>query len=115
MKRLVLAFFFPAASGAAASPPREILVFGAASLSESLQDAGKQFEENGGGKVAFFFGSSGALARQIATRHQGMRAGRAAGAGSPPPGEFLSNALVVIVPSNSTAKVTSAKDLESFP
>src|SRR5262245_55740096 len=29
--------------------------------------------------------------------------------------EFLSNALVVVVPSNSTAKVTSAKDLESFP
>src|SRR5262249_49752653 len=29
--------------------------------------------------------------------------------------EFLSNALVIVVPSNSNATVTSAKDLEKFP
>jgi len=126
MKRLVLAIFFATAIGAAASLTGEILVFGAASLSESLQDAGKQFEANRGGKVVFSFGSSGDLARQIeagapadvffsadtARMDAVEKAGLVKKADRR---EFLSNALVVIVPSNSTAKLTSARDLESFP
>src|SRR5262245_52063277 len=107
----------------AAAPPGEILVFGAASLSESLQEAGKQFEAAGNGKVAFSFGSSADLARQIeagapadvffsadtARMDSVEKAGLVKKADRR---EFLSNALVVIVPSNSTATVTSAKDLE---
>jgi molybdate transport system substrate-binding protein len=126
MRRLALAVFFAAAIGAAASPSGEILVFGAASLSESLQDAGKQFEANGGSKVAFSFGSSGDLARQIEAGAPAdvffsadtarMDAVEKAGlVKKSDRREFLSNALVVVVPSNSTAKVTSARGLESFP
>jgi len=126
MKRLVLAGLFASAIGAAASRPGEILVFGAASLGESLQDAGRQFEAKGGGKVALSFGSSGDLARQIEAGAPAdvffsadtarMDAVEKAGlVRKSDRREFLSNALVVIVPSNSTAKVTSAKDLESFP
>lgn len=43
----------------------EILVFGAASLTESLQEAGKAFERKTGTTVRFSFGSSSDLARQI--------------------------------------------------
>jgi molybdate transport system substrate-binding protein len=126
MKKLILAALLVASAVLAAPPPGEILVFGAASLSESLQDAGKQFEANGAGKVAFSFGSSGDLARQIeaggpadvffsadtARMDSEERAGLVKKADRR---EFLSNALVVVVPSNSTAKVTSARDLGSFP
>lgn len=106
--------------------PGEILVFGAASLTESLQDAGTQFEARGGPRVTFSFASSSDLARQIeagapadvffsadmlkmdSVEKAGLvkRADRR---------EFLSNALVVVVPSDSTASVASAKDLEKFP
>ena len=125
MRRLVLAVFFAAAIGAAASPPGEILVFGAASLTESLQEAGKQFEAKGGARVAFSFASSSDLARQIeagapadvffsadtAKMDSVEKAGLVKEADRR---EFLSNALVVVVPSDSTARVASAKDLEAF-
>ncbi len=125
MRRLVLAVFFAAAIGAAASPPGEILVFGAASLTESLQEAGKQFEAQGGARVAFSFASSSDLARQIeagapadvffsadtAKMDSVEKAGLVKKADRR---EFLSNALVVVVPSDSTASVASAKDLEAF-
>ena len=109
----------PASSG-------EILVFGAASLTESLEELGKQFEGSTGTKVAFSFGGSNDLARQIqagapadvffsadtarmdALEKEGLV--RAADRR-----EFLSNMLVVVVPSSSTAKITSAKDLAALP
>lgn len=53
-----LAFAAPALAG-------EILVFGAASLTESLQELGKAFERRTGTAVRFSFGSSSDLARQI--------------------------------------------------
>jgi molybdate transport system substrate-binding protein len=117
-----------ASLAAAQNPPeaREILVFGAASLTESLEELGKAFEGSTGTKVSFSFGSSSDLARQIeagapadaffsadtakmdAVENAGLvrKADRR---------EFLSNVLVVVVPSDSTAKVASAKDLETFP
>jgi molybdate transport system substrate-binding protein len=122
MKTLLLGFLF----ASTAAPPEDILVFGAASLTESLQEAGKQFEAANGGKVAFSFGSSSDLARQIedgapadvffsadtakmgAVEKAGLvkRADRRA---------FLSNVLVVVVPVGSTADITSARDLVALP
>ncbi len=109
-----------------ASPPNELLVFGAASLTESLQEAGRQFEAAGGGKVAFSFGSSSDLARQIEAGAPAdvffsadtvkMDSVEKAGlVWKADRREFLSNVLVVVVPSDSTASVASAKDLETFP
>ena len=110
----------------AAAAPDEVLVFGAASLTESLQEAGKQFEMQGGPRVTFSFASSSDLARQIEAGAPAdiffsadtlkmdsvEKAGLVKKADRR---EFLSNALVVVVPSNSTTTVTSAADLEKFP
>ena len=126
MKRalLLLAVLTPAML--AAAPSGELLVFGAASLSESLQDAGRQFEAQGGPRVSFSFGSSADLARQIESGAPAdvffsadtARMASLEKAGLVRPAdrrEFLSNVLVVVVPSDSTARVASAKDLETFP
>src|SRR6266540_6882275 len=50
-----------------AAPGRseEILVFAAASLTESLQEIGRSFERTTGNSVRFAFGASSDLARQI--------------------------------------------------
>lgn len=124
MKRFVLAILLIGA--ALTVRAQELLVFGAASLTESLQEAGRQFESQGGGKVAFSFGSSADLARQIEAGAPAdvffsadtakMDAVEKAGLVQPADRrEFLSNVLVVVVPSDSAARVMSAKDLESFP
>jgi molybdate transport system substrate-binding protein len=123
MKRFIATSFLLAAALAAYS--QELLVFGAASLTESLQDAGKQFEAPGGPKVTFSFASSSDLARQIEAgapadvffsadtlRMDALEKARLVKKADRR--EFLSNALVVVVPSNSTATVSSAKDLEKF-
>jgi molybdate transport system substrate-binding protein len=127
MRPSFLALFLVASvgPGLAATPPGEILVFGAASLTESLQEAGKQLETIGGAKVAFSFASSSDLARQIeagapadvffsadtAKMDSVEKAGLVKKADRR---EFLSNFLVVVVPSDSNAKVASARDLESL-
>ena len=110
----------------AAASPDELLVFGAASLTESLQQAGKQFEAQGGPRVTFSFASSSDLARQIEAGAPAdvffsadtLKMDSVEKAGlvkKVDRREFLSNALVVVVPSNSTATVMSAQDLEKFP
>jgi molybdate transport system substrate-binding protein len=109
-----------------ADPKNEILVFGAASLTESLQDLGKAYEATTGTRVVFSFGASSDLARQI-------QAGAPADvlfsadtakmdvlekAGLVRSGdrrEFLSNRLVVLVPSDSTLSVSTAEDLVNLP
>lgn len=111
--------------GAGDSRP-EILVFGAASLTESLQYLGRAYEAKTGTHVVFSFGASSDLARQI-------QAGAPADvffsadtakmdalekAGLVRPGsrrEFLSNSLVVVVPSDSTLRVSAAEDLVHLP
>ena len=66
MNRLITAsLLITGALAGTATSAQELLVFGAASLTESLQDAGKQFEAQGGPKVTFSFASSSDLARQI--------------------------------------------------
>lgn len=107
-------------------PPDEILVFGAASLTESLQELAKPFEASTGTRVAFSFASSSDLARQIeagapadvffsadtAKMDALEKAGLVRAAERR---EFLSNVLVVVVPSDSNAPIASAKDLAALP
>jgi molybdate transport system substrate-binding protein len=100
----------------------EVLVFAAASLTESLQEIGKACEAKSGTAVRFSFGASSDLARQIQAgapadvffsadtakmdalekaglvRHADRR-------------EFLSNQLVVVVPASSSLRIAGAKDL----
>jgi molybdate transport system substrate-binding protein len=104
----------------------EILVFAAASLTESLEEIGHAFTAKTGTAVRFSFGASSDLARQIEAgapadvffsadtakmdaledrklvRPEDRR-------------EFLSNHLVVVVSSSSTLRVTGAKSLVGLP
>ena len=109
---------FPAAPGRA----EEILVFGAASLTEALQEIGRAFEARTGVAARFSLGASSDLARQIqagapadvffsadtakmdALEKAGLvlRADRR---------EFLTNQLVVVVPGASSLRIAGAKDL----
>ena len=112
----------------AADPKPEILVFGAASLTESLQDLGKAYEAKTGPKVVFSFGSSSDLARQIqagapadvffsadtakmdALEKAGLVPRRADRR------EFLSNSLVVVVAARTRRlKIATAEDLADLP
>jgi len=125
MRKLFIVLFtlVTAARLAAAPDPKpELLVFGAASLTESVETLGKEYTEKTGQPVAFSFGASSDLARQIqagapadvffsadtAKMDALEKAGLVRAADRR---EFLSNALVVVVPSNATTKITSAVDL----
>ena len=113
------------------SPPPDadrppILVFAAASLTESMQEIGKGFEQMAGTRVQFSFGASSDLARQI-------EAGAPADAFfSADTGkmdaleksgkvrkedrrQFLGNELVVIVPAGAAVTPKSAADLGKLP
>jgi molybdate transport system substrate-binding protein len=50
---------------AADAPPTELVVFGAASLTNVLQDIGKDYKRETGQEVSFSFAASSVLARQI--------------------------------------------------
>ena len=106
--------------------PGRILVFAAASLTESMQELGPIFEKQSGVNVAFSFGASSDLERQIeagapadaffsadtAKMDALEKAGLVTKADRR---EFLSNALVVVVPQGSTARIASARDLARVP
>ena len=103
----------------------EILVFAAASLTESLQQIGKTYQEKRGTAVRFSFGSSSDLARQIEAGAPAdvffsadtarMDALEKAGlVRREERREFLSNWLAVVVPRDSTRRVTKARDLLQF-
>ena len=130
MRRIVATALLAAAAAAgslrAADPGPELLVFGAASLTESLQDLGAAYAAKTGRRIVFSFGASSDLARQIqagapadvffsadtAQMDALEKAGIVKAAGRR---EFLSNALVVVVPKDSTARVASPNDLLSLP
>lgn len=99
-----------------------ITVFAAASLTDAFTELGLLFEEqNPGTTVALSFGGSSALATQLAegapadvfasantTQMQNaVEAGRIAGE----PVNFLTNSLVVIIPSDNPAGLTTLADL----
>ena len=124
MKRMLAGFLL--ALLAIPSRAEEVLVFAAASLTESLEEIGKACEAKTGAAARFSFGASSDLARQIQAgapadvffsadtakmdalekaglvRHADRR-------------EFLSNQLVVVVPSASSLRVAGAKDLAKLP
>jgi len=124
MKRIVAVLLFVLV--AAWSRSDELLVFGAASLTESLQELGKAFEAKTGTVVRFSFGASSDLARQIkaeapadvffsadtAKMDDLERAGLVR---KEDRREFLSNVLVVVVPSKSSLRISQAKDLTALP
>jgi molybdate transport system substrate-binding protein len=103
----------------------EILVFAAASLTESLQELGRSFERTTGNSVQFSFGASSDLARQIragapadvffsadtARMDELERNGRVAKRDRR---EFLSNSLVVVVPAASSLRIRQPRDLLSL-
>ena len=109
---------------AMAAPGRseEILVFAAASLTESLQEIGRSFERGTGNRVRFAFGASSDLARQIragapadvffsadmAHMDELERVGRVRREDRR---EFLGNSLVVIVPAGSSLRIREPRDL----
>jgi molybdate transport system substrate-binding protein len=110
--------------GAKDSRP-ELLVFGAASLTEALEELRGTFESRTGTRVVFSFGSSSDLERQIeagapadvffsadTARMDALeKAGRVRRTDRR---EFLSNVLAVVVPSASTATVATARDLAAL-
>ncbi len=109
----------------AADAPKPLLIFAAASLTESLQEIGKSFETRTGTPVTFSFGASSDLARQIAAgapadvffsadtaRMDGLEKGGFVR--KEDRREFLSNRLAVVVPLASTAKVAGPRDLLQF-
>ncbi len=122
---LVLAGLGASAPAHAAHAPKPLLVFGAASLTESLQEIGKSFETRTGTPVTFSFGASSDLARQIAAgapadvffsadtaRIDGLEKGGFVR--KEDRREFLSNKLAVVVPLASAAKVAGPRDLLQF-
>jgi molybdate transport system substrate-binding protein len=128
MARLVLLLLvslgFSAPTPASANP--ELLVFAAASLTESVQEIATAFQTRTGTRVTFSFGSSGDLARQIEagapadaflSADTGMM-DRIEGKGlvrREDRREFLSNTLVVVVPVDSTTSIGSAGGLAALP
>ena len=111
-----------------AAPARgdEILVFAAASLTEPLQELGEAYRARTGTAVRFSFGASSDLARQIeagAPADVLFSADTAKMDALETKGfvrredrrEFLSNALVVVVPASSSIRVADAKDLARLP
>ncbi len=129
MKRLIflvvfLSFVLSACGGSnAPSKPRTLTVYAAASLTDAFTEMGKAFETaHPGVRVAFNFGGSQNLRTQI---EQGAAADVFASANTKEmdtliseklvlagtPKIFLKNQLVVILPKNNPAGITSLKDL----
>lgn len=119
---LVVCLALGAATRAAAE---DVRVFAAASLADALGEIGRAWLAASGASVSFNFGASSDLSRQIrasapadlfvsadaaqmdALEHEGLlRAGSRC--------DLLSNTLVVIVPSTSSARVAAARDLLGF-
>ena len=127
LRRLALSALFVVFAGLSpASSPGGILVFAAASLTESMQALGDLFEAQTGTKVEFSFAGSNDLARQIqagapadvffsadAAKMDALEnAGLVKAADRV---DLLSNVLVVVVPASSTASVRTPQDLAALP
>jgi molybdate transport system substrate-binding protein len=120
MKRLLAGVLFLLLSLTARA--EEILVFAAASLTESMQEIGKAYESKTGTVVRFSFGASSDLARQIkagapadvffsADTQKMDDLERAALVRHEDRREFLSNVLVVVVPASANRTLTGPRDL----
>jgi molybdate transport system substrate-binding protein len=114
---LFLTLLLPAQGRAA-----ELSVYAAASLTDALREISAAYEKDGGDKVVLNLGASSTLARQIqegAPADLFLSADEAKMNGLEKqklllPGtrkSVLSNTLVIVVPDDSTLKISSAKDL----
>jgi molybdate transport system substrate-binding protein len=121
-----LALLLAAAVACTAAPQPELLVFGAASLTEALQDLGRSYRAMSGAKVTFSFGGSSDLERQIVegapadvffsadtAKMDALETAGLVRAGDRR--QFLSNGLVVVVPAESHTKIDSPGDLAALP
>src|SRR6187549_3932958 len=120
--RLAVALLLIATPSAIAAPAPELTVFAAASLAESLQEIGAAYEKAGGSHVAFNFGASSTLARQIsegAPADVFFSADEAKMDGLAHHGHVLAetrrsplaNSLVFVVAAGSSIRIASARDL----
>lgn len=107
-----------AGPGAQAEPADRLTVLAAASLTESFDRIGAEFEaQNPGVDVTFSFGGSSGLARQIVAGAPGdvfaaanpatMATVTGAGAAAGPPATFARNRLVIAVPKGNPRRVTA--------
>src|SRR6185369_6543967 len=107
---------------AASARATEILVFGAASLTDVLQELAGTYEKTTGDKLVFSFGASNALARQIQAgapadlflsadeeKMDSLEKSRLLLAGTRK--SVLSNTLVVVVTTGSSLQITKQEDL----
>lgn len=123
MRRFFQTILVAAVLGAAgAAQAADLIVFGAASLTDSLKDLGAAYEQQTGQKVVFNFAASSMLARQI---HEGAPADiffsadetqmdNLARQGLIDPAtrrDRLGNTLVIVVPAGSALAISSAGDL----
>src|SRR5262245_4066219 len=116
------AIFLAALAFAGPAAAQELQVFAAASLTDALQELAKTYEKDSGQKIAFNFGASSLLARQIqegAPADVFFSADEAKMDGLDKahlllPGtrrSLLSNTLVVVVASDSPLKLSAASEL----
>ena len=100
----------------------EITVFAAASLTDALKEIGADYEKSSGDKVIFNFAASNTLEAQIkagapadlffsAAEPKMDDLAKAGLVAKDTRKDLLSNSLVVVVPEDSAATLTSAKDL----
>jgi molybdate transport system substrate-binding protein len=122
----LLAALLAAPAVPAPPPDEDLLVFAAASLTASMQEAGKAFQEKTGTAVRFSFGASSDLARQIEAGAPAdvffsadtakMDALEKAGlVQKKDRREFLSNRLVVVVPAGASSAPANAAELARLP
>jgi molybdate transport system substrate-binding protein len=107
---------------ASSSPPREVIVFAAASLMDAFTEIGAAFEaQRPGVAVRFSFASSSDLATQLAegapadvfasANARQMERVVMAGRIDETPRDFVSNHLVIIVPADNPAGIETLTDL----
>jgi molybdate transport system substrate-binding protein len=112
----------PTSSGTASTVKGTVTVFAAASLTESFNQIGKDFEAaNPGAKVTFNYAGSSALATQInngapadvfaSAAPANMKTVTDAGNGSGSPTTFVKNQLVIAVPKGNPKGVKGLSDL----
>ncbi len=122
IKKLLTTALLALLLSAASARATEILVFGAASLTDALQELAATYEKTTGDKLVFSFGASSTLVRQIqagapadlflSADEEKMDTLEKDGlllAGTRK--SVLSNTLVVVVPSGSTLQITKPEDL----
>lgn len=120
--RRILVIAALVAAGARAAMAGEVLVFAAVSLTDALQEIATTYEKSSGDKILFNLAASSVLARQI---QEGAPADLFIAADEAKMDQLekrhlllagtrksvLSNTLVIVVPADSTLKITSPQDL----